>query len=68
MLRKVAMFLAGAMICVPFGGDAQIALGKYVHVTEVTNPNASWWLSTGDIVLISACVLVLSLTASLRWR
>ncbi len=69
MLRKVAMFLSCAMLVMPFGGDGAVALGKYVHVPEVAaNPCASWWLGPEQIILVAACVLVLSLTACRRWQ
>ncbi len=69
MLRKIAMFLAGAMLLMPFGGESSIALGKYVHMPELAvNANASWWLGPQQIALISACVVVLALTACRRWQ
>ena len=66
-MRKGLKFLVVLMVCLPLGGQGQIALGRYVPHLETPSFTAPWWLGPREIAIAAACLFVLALTASMHW-
>ena len=70
MLRRGAAIAAGLLIMMPISGAMQsTALAEYVSRFQLPQPaSANWLFTPGQLCIFSACLAVLALTASLRWR
>jgi hypothetical protein len=69
MFRKACMLVAMLMVLAPMASRPSSAMGEHhggLALPELSF-SAPWLLSPGQLAIVCGCLLVLALTASLRW-
>ncbi len=66
MMRKMSMFLAVMMLCLPIGGIARPAMGNSAPSIHMPTISAHWWVGPYELAIACACLFVLALATCLR--
>ncbi len=67
MFLRIAKLVGLLLVIVPISGGVRSAKADGISWTLPIVPTAHWLLPTVDVAIFCACVLVLALTASMRW-